>query len=78
MNLTEAEIEKEYTVKEIRTNDEELESFLFTLGCYSGEPVTVISHIKAGCVISVKDARYVIDRELAKAISVETIKENRS
>lgn len=70
MNLSEAELEKEYIVKDINTDDEELKSFLFTLGCYSGEPITVISHVKGGCVVSIKDARYNIDTGLAKAISI--------
>ena len=70
MNLADAMIEEEYIVKEIETEDEELKSFLFSLGCYSGEPITVISHIKGGCVISIKDARYNIDTDLAKAISI--------
>ena len=63
-------IGEEYTVKSIDTEDEELEAFLFSLGCYSGEPITVISHIKGGCVVSIKDARYNIDTDLAKAISI--------
>lgn len=70
MNLSEATIGEEYIVKEIKTDDEELESFLFSLGCYSGEPITVISHIKGGCVVTIKDARYNIDTDLAKAISI--------
>ena len=70
MNLADAMIEEEYIVKEIQTEDEELISFLFSLGCYSGEPITVISHIKGGCVVSIKDARYNIDTDLAKAISI--------
>lgn len=70
MNLTDAKIGEEYIVKEIQTEDEELISFLFSLGCYSGEPITVISHIKGGCVVSIKDARYNIDADLAKAISI--------
>ncbi len=70
MNLTDAMIGEEYIVKEIQTEDEELISFLFSLGCYSGEPITVISHIKGGCVVSIKDARYNIDADLAKAISI--------
>ena len=57
MNLADAIIGEEYIVKDIETEDEELESFLFSLGCYSGEPITVISHIKGGCVVSIKDAR---------------------
>ena len=61
MNLAEANIGEEYTVKAIATDDEELEAFLFSLGCYSGEPITVVSHIKGGCVVSIKDARYNID-----------------
>ncbi len=70
MNLTEAVIGEEYIVKDILSDDEELVSFLFSLGCYSGEPITVISHIKGGCVVSIKDARYNIDTDLAKAISI--------
>ena len=52
------------------TDDEELTSFLFSLGCYSGEPITVVSHLKGGCVVSIKDGRYNIDTDLAKAISI--------
>jgi len=70
MNLLDAEVEKEYIVKEINTEDEELDAFLFSLGCYSGEPITVISHLKGGCVVSIKDARYNIDKELASVISI--------
>ena len=70
MNLADAMIGEEYIVKEIQTEDEELLSFLFSLGCYSGEPITVISRINGGCVVSIKDARYNIDTDLAKAISI--------
>lgn len=71
MDLSVAEIEKEYVIKSIDTDDEELNSFLFSLGCYSGETITVISHRKGGCVVAIKDARYNIDRELAQAIIIE-------
>ncbi|MBR3683689.1 MAG: ferrous iron transport protein A [Lachnospiraceae bacterium] len=70
MNLAEAVEGTEYIIKEIVTDDEELDAFLFSLGCYSGEPITVISHLKGGCVVSIKDARYNIDKELARAISI--------
>ena len=70
MNLADAMIGEECIVKEIQTEDDELKSFLFSLGCYRGEPITVISHIKGGCVVSIKDARYNIDTDLAKAISI--------
>lgn len=70
MNLADAKIGEEYIVKDIMAEDEELKSFLFSLGCYSGEPITVISHLKGGCVVSIKDARYNIDTDLAKAISI--------
>lgn len=70
MNLMQAEIEKEYIVKEISTFDEELNSFLFSLGCYSGQPITVIAKRKSGLVVAIKDARYNIDNELASAIIV--------
>ena len=57
MNLTSATEGKEYIVRNIVTEDEELNAFLFSLGCYSGEPITVISHLKGGCVVSIKDGR---------------------
>ena len=71
MNLMEAELEKEYIVEEIRTEDDELNSFLFSLGCYSGEPITVISRRRRSCVVSIKDGRYNIDKQLAEAIIIE-------
>lgn len=70
MNLLQAETEKEYVIKGIVTDDEEMDAFLFSLGCYSGEPITVISHLKGGCIVSIKDARYTIDNELAEAIAI--------
>ena len=70
MNLSEAKEGEEYIVKGISTDDEELNAFLFSLGCYSGEPITVIAHRKGGCVVSFKDARYNIDPDLAQAISI--------
>ena len=70
MNLSEAKEGKEYIVKDILTDDEELHEFLFSLGCYSGEPITVITHRKGGCVVSIKDGRYNIDTDLAQAISI--------
>ena len=70
MNLMDANLGEEYIIKDIITDDEELNSFLFSLGCYSGEPITVISHMKGGCVVSIKDARYNIDNDLAEAISI--------
>lgn len=70
MNLLDANTGEEYIVKDIVTDDEELNAFLFSLGCYSGEPITVISHMKGGCVVSVKDARYNMDNDLARAISI--------
>lgn len=70
MNLVTASEGTEYIIKSIDTEDEELEAFLFSLGCYSGEPITVVSHISGGCVVAIKDARYNIDNDLAAAISV--------
>ena len=68
MSLFDADEGKEYIIASIETDDEELESFLFSLGCYSGEPITVIAHRKSGCVVSIKDGRYNIDKDLASAI----------
>ena len=70
MNLNEAQEGIEYIVKTIDVDDDELTSFLFTLGCYSGEPVTVVSRTWGGCVVAIKDGRYNIDKQLAEAIVV--------
>ena len=70
MNLTHALEGKEYMIKRIETDDEELDGFLFSLGCYTGEPITVISHRKGTCVITIKDGRYCIDNQLAAAIEI--------
>ena len=70
MTLHQAEEGKEYIIKAIETDDEELDSFLFSLGCYSGEPITVITRRRNSCVVSIKDGRYNIDKQLAEAIIV--------
>ena len=70
MNLLKAQEGREYIIRQINTGDEDLNSFLFSLGCYSGEPITIVSRRWGGCVVSIKDARYNIDRHLAEAIAV--------
>ena len=70
MNLLAAQEGKEYIIRGIETEDEELDAFLFSLGCYSGEPITVVSRRRGSCVVSVKDGRYSIDSQLAEAIIV--------
>ena len=70
MNLTQAQEGKEYMIRQIETDDEELNAFLFSLGCYSGEPVTVIARRKDSCVVSIKDGRYNIDLQLESAILI--------
>lgn len=70
MTLRDAQIKEEYIIKDVATDDEEMNAFLFSLGCYSGEPITVISQKKGSCVVSIKDGRYNIDNQLAEAIIV--------
>ena len=70
MNLTQAIEGKEYIIKAIKTDDEEMDAFLFSLGCYSGEPITVISRRRSGCIVAIKDGRYSIDSQLARAIEI--------
>lgn len=70
MNLLDAVEGKEYVITELRTDDEEMDSFLFSLGCYGGEPITVVSRNNSGCVIAVKDGRYNIDNVLGEAICI--------
>jgi len=73
MNLLEAETGKTYVVSEINTDDDEMTAFLFRLGCYVGEPVTLISKKKKNCVVAIKDGRYSFDKQLASAVSVEAL-----
>lgn len=70
MNLTEAQIGEEYIIKDIQSDDEEMNAFLFSLGCYSGETITVVSQRRRSYVVSIKDGRYNIDDQLASAIII--------
>lgn len=70
MTLKDAVEGNEYVIQDIEADDDELVSFLFSLGCYSGESITVVSHLKGGCVVSIKDGRYNIDNQLADAIYI--------
>lgn len=70
MTLRSAEIGKEYIIRGIETDDEELDAFLFSLGCYAGEPITVVSRRRGTCVVSIKDGRYTMDDQLADAIMI--------
>lgn len=70
MTLKNALEGNEYVIKSIVTDDEELDAFLFSLGCYSGESITVVSHRRGSCIVSIKDARYSIDHQLADAIEI--------
>lgn len=70
MNLTQAQEGQEYIIREIQTDDPELDAFLFSLGCYSGEPITVVSKRRGNYTVSIKDGRYTIDSQLAEAILI--------
>lgn len=70
MNLKSAEVGIEYIIQRIETDDEELDAFLFSLGCYSGEPITVVSRRRGSCTVAIKDGRYNIDNQLAEAIMI--------
>ena len=70
MTLRDAKEGEEYFIKKVKTDDEELNSFLFSLGCYAGEAITVIFKRRSGCIVSIKDSRYSIDRQLAEAIEI--------
>ena len=70
MNLREANEGQEYMISRIETDDEELNAFLFSLGCYSGEKITIVRRMKSGCVVAIKDGRYNIDNQLAEAIII--------
>lgn len=70
MNLKNAVEDREYIIRAIETDDDELNAFLFSLGCYSGEPITVVARRRGSCTVSIKDGRYNIDEQLAEAILV--------
>ena len=70
MTLANAQVGEDYIIRSIETDDEELDAFLFSLGCYSGEPITVIARKRGGCTVSIKDGRYNIDNQLAAAILI--------
>jgi len=70
MTLKSAQEGKEYIIQGIETEDEDLNSFLFSLGCYSGEPITVVARRRGSCTVSIKDGRYNIDSQLAEAIRI--------
>ncbi len=71
MTLINAIEGREYIIRSVDTGDEEMDSFLFSLGCYAGEPITVVSHLKGSCVVSIKDGRYTIDRALADTVILQ-------
>ncbi|MBR4934592.1 MAG: ferrous iron transport protein A [Anaerotignum sp.] len=73
MSLLAARDGVEYTINNIVTEDEEMDAFLFSLGCYSGEPITVVRRVKGGCVVSIKYGRYTIDNLLAEALEVNVM-----
>jgi len=70
MTLVNAQEGKEYIIQRIETDDEDLNSFLFSLGCYSGEPITVVARRRRNLTVSIKDGRYNIDEQLADAIVI--------
>lgn len=70
MTLKDAVEGREYIIQQVKTDDEELNAFLFSLGCYSGESITVVSHLRRSCIVSIKDSRYSIDMQLAEAILI--------
>ena len=70
MNLTKALEGREYIIRQLETDDEEMDAFLFSLGCYSGEPITVVSRKRGGYMVAIKDGRYSIDKQLAETILI--------
>ena len=70
MNLKNAEVGREYLIRAVDPDDEEMDAFLFSLGCYAGEPITVISRRRGTCVVSIKDGRYTIGDDLAACIQL--------
>lgn len=69
-NLTCAEVHQPYRIKEIETKEKGMKEFLFSLGCFQGEEIAVVSVLAGTYVVRIKDARYSIDADLAKAILI--------
>lgn len=69
MSLNTAAVGQRLQVKEIQTKPKIIK-FLFSLGCYEGEEITVISKLAGNYVINIKDSRYAIDEHMAKMIKV--------
>ena len=69
-NLTKVKLNTKQIIKLIQTHDTAMRDFLFTLGCYEGQTIIVISKLSSTYVVNINDARYSIDDELAKAIIV--------
>lgn len=71
INLLNAEVNHQYTIQKINIEDSDARTFLFRLGCYEGEPITVISKKRKSCIVVIKDGRYNLDKQLSESILVE-------
>ena len=69
MPLTLAKAGEENRIKKVG-GKAETRQFLGNLGFIAGNPVTVISEISGNLIVSVKDARVAISREMANKIIV--------
>lgn len=73
MLLSQGAANESYKVSDIQVTDEAMGDFLFSLGCYPGEKVTLLSKLRSNFVIHVKNARYSIDQDLAQSIVVSNL-----
>ncbi|WP_379137441.1 ferrous iron transport protein A [Paenibacillus sp. sgz500958] len=70
MLLSKAKIGQTFNIKSVE-GKEKVKKFLFTLGCFEGAEITLISILAGNYVVNIKDSRYAIDENMAKSIVLE-------
>jgi len=70
MLLSKAKIGQTFNIKQVE-GKEKVKKFLFTLGCFEGEEITLISKLAGNYVVNIKDSRYALDENMAKSIVIE-------
>jgi len=68
MNVSNCELHTEYRITGVHAKEADMKDFLFTLGCYPGERIVLISRLPSMYVVDIKNSRYSIDEDLAEAI----------
>lgn len=70
MQLSQATVGQTYKVNRIE-GKEKVQKFLFTLGCFEGEEITLISKLAGNYIVNIKDSRYALDEKMARTIILD-------